>query len=486
MKTDEFKYQIFPILFRRDGKDIFITTIHGDFIWLPDESFRRLLDGSIYSENDTFQNLIARQIISIDRDQSVDVAATKLRSRKFFLYEFTSLHMLVTTLRCNQRCEYCQASCEGDEAFQFDMTIPIAKKIVDTIFESPSHCIKIEFQGGEPTLNWDVIPVAIEYAKELNKIHKKKLDFVLCSNLTAMTPEKFDYLSRQGVYLSTSLDGPKHLHDSCRKLRIGKSSHDLFEKNLELGRNIMGVDKIDALMTTTRFSLDRYKEIIDEYIRLGFPGIFLRALNPYGFAAEQAETLGYSSEEFFRFYVNCIEYILDINAKGTVFTEYYTALLFKRIMSSQSTGFVDLQSPSGAGISGVIYDYNGDVYPADEGRMLARMGDQRFKMGNVFKNQYKEIFSGEIMQEIVEKSCLETIPGCSDCVYSPYCGADPIRNYLEYGTLIGHNPGSNFCKKNMLIFDYLFEKIKNNDELFLNTVWNWITPNNQGLVYENV
>ena len=126
-------------------------------------------------------------------------------------------------------------------------------------------------------------------------------------------------------------------------------------------------------------------------------------------------------------------------------------------MSSESTGFVDLQSPSGAGISGAIYDYNGDVYPADEGRMLARMGDQRFKMGNIFENSYDEIFYGDIIKEIVENSCLETIPGCCDCVYSPYCGADPVRNCLEYKTIIGRNPGSNFCKKNMMIFDYIFQ-----------------------------
>lgn len=486
MKVASFNYEIMPLLFRREEDSIFVTTRHGDYYWMSERNFSKLLEGSLSLNNEVFQDLVARQIVSIDKNQSIDVAAAKLRSRKMFLREFTSLHMLVTTLRCNQRCEYCQVSCEGDDAVQFDMNIEIAKKIVDTIFKTPSQCIKIEFQGGEPTLNWEIIPFVVEYAKELNKIHKKKVDFVVCSNLTAMTKEKFEYLAIHEVYLSTSLDGPKDLHDGCRKQRIGNSSHDLFMKNLVLGREIMGNDKIDALMTTSKFSLGRYQEIIDEYMGLGFHGLFLRSLNPYGFASEQAEILGYTCEEFFKFYTQCLEHILDINAEGTVFTEYYTALIFKRIMTSQSTGFVDLQSPSGAGISGVIYDYNGDVYPADEGRMLARMGDQRFKMGNVVENSYNDIFFGEIVREIVENSCLETIPGCSDCVYSPYCGSDPIRNYLEYGSVIGHNPGSNFCKKNMLIFDYIFKKIKNNDDKFLNAAWSWITPNKQGVTYENV
>ena len=486
MKVASDKYEIMPLLFRREGEEIFITTHHGDYYWLSTQNFDRILNGSFRSDDQIFYDLLSRQILSVDTKQSIDVAAAKIRSRKMFLSEFTSLHMLVTTLRCNQRCEYCQVSCEGDESIQFDMKIETAKKIVDTIFCSPSKSIKIEFQGGEPTLNWNIIPFVIEYAKEINKIHKKHLDFVVCSNLTAISEEKFEYLAKHGAFVSTSLDGPEYLHDTCRKQRLGHSSHQLFVKNLDIGRKIMGLDKIDALMTTSNYSLDKYKEIIDEYIRLGFHGIFLRSLNPYGFAAEQAANLGYTSERFFEFYKNCMDYILEINASGTVFTEYYTALLFKRIMTSQSTGFVDLQSPSGAGISGAIYDFNGDVYPADEGRMLARMGDQRFKMGNVFTNTYKEIFTGNVLRELIENSCLETTPGCSDCVYSPYCGADPIRNYLEYGTLIGRNPGSNFCQKNMMIFDYIFQKIKTEDSFFFFFFFRWITPNNKVLAYENV
>ncbi|MCB5931780.1 His-Xaa-Ser system radical SAM maturase HxsB, partial [[Eubacterium] rectale] len=116
------------------------------------------------------------------------------------------------------------------------------------------------------------------------------------------------------------------------------------------------------------------------------------------------------------------------------------------------TGFVDLQSPSGAGISGVIYDYNGDVYPADEGRMLARMGNTHFKLGNVYSNSYDSIFDGELMHSIVKDSCIETIPGCSDCVYRPYCGVDVFRNYLENGRVDAVAPDSFFCKKQKLIF----------------------------------
>lgn len=86
--------------------------------------------------------------------------------------------------------------------------------------------------------------------------------------------------------ISTSLDGPKDLHDTNRPLQDKELDHHaIFEKHLSMIREIWGNnDCASALMTTSKYSLGRFKDIIDEYIRLGFNSIFLRSLNPYGFA----------------------------------------------------------------------------------------------------------------------------------------------------------------------------------------------------------
>jgi uncharacterized protein len=475
-----------PINYEYIDGQILITTDHGDFKWVSQKEFDTLLTGNLQASSAVFHDLQSKQIITHNVALAVDLAAAKIRSRKRYLYDFTSLHMLVTTVRCNQRCEYCQVSCEDDEAFKYDMSVETAKSIVDTIFKSPSQSIKIEFQGGEPTLNWPVITYVVEYATELNDIHKKHLDFVVCTNLTAITEDKLKYFADNNVYVSTSLDGPKQIHDFGRKNRNGTSAYETFVQNLELARCIVGEDHVDALMTTTLLSLKNCREIIDEYLRLGFNGLFLRDLNPYGFAAEQRDILGYDSIQFVQFYKECLDYILELNKQGTRVSEYYTALLFKRMMTSQSTGFVDLQSPSGAVISGVIYDYNGDVYPADEARMLARMGDRHFYMGNTTRDTFKHIFGSDIAREITAQSCLEIIPGCSDCVYHPYCGADPIRNYLEYGDLIGKQSQSNFCLKNKGIFEHLFEIVRQDDPKTLDILWSWISPGMDGGCHEVV
>lgn len=233
-------------------------------------------------------------------------------------------------------------------------------------------------------------------------------------------------------------------------------------------------ENVDVLMTTTAFSLDKIKQIIDEYLKLNFSGIFLRAINPYGFAVQHKNDFLYDSENFVVFYKKALDYILELNKQGFYFVEYYTTLLLTRILTPFSTGFVDLQSPSGAGISGVIYDYDGNVYPADEARMLAKMGDKYFVMGNVNTHSYKEAFGSEILQKITNESCLEVMPICNQCVFNPYCGADPIRNYLETKDIMGDRLNSNFCKKNKAIFTHLFSLIRQDDEQTNDIFWSWI------------
>jgi His-Xaa-Ser system radical SAM maturase HxsB len=227
-------------------------------------------------------------------------------------------------------------------------------------------------------------------------------------------------------------------------------------------------------MTTSKHSLGRFKDIVDEYVRMGMHNIFLRSLNPYGFAKQYKEKIGYPIEDFIENYKEGLDYIIELNKKGTYFVEGYASLLLKRMMTPFATGFVDLQSPAGVGIAGAIYDWDGNVYVADEGRMLARYKNYYFKLGNVNENTYQEIFNGNKLRNIINDSCTECLPMCSDCVFQPYCGADPVRNYSEQGDIVGHRPSSSQCKKNRAIMIYLFELLKKHDPEINRIFWSWI------------
>lgn len=470
-------YTLLPFQFGRfQGDQYLIVNESGEYHFFDRDELELLVKGILPASNRHFADLSSKQfLVTGNLVGAIDMVATRYRTRKRFLSNFTALHMLVLTLRCNQNCKYCQVSAESDSARHFDMTPEVAARSVEMAFMSPSPTIKIEFQGGEPTLNWETLVRAIEKAEELNIQKKKNLEFVVCTNLTSMTKKKLEFLRKHHVFISTSLDGPQYLHDKNRVLRSGGGTHQLFLENLQEAIDVCGHDKINALMTTTVESVNHLKEVVDEYVRLGFSGIFFRTLNPYGLSAHDGKGLSYSMAHFAQRFKGALDYLIEVNLKGIFFIEFFTSLFLSRILTPFSTGFVDLQSPAGAGISGVIYDYNGDVYPADEARMLARMGDRHFFMGNIFKNTYQEIFNGPVLHKLVAKSCVETMPGCASCVYRTYCGADPIRNYLETGNIIGRRPGNGFCEKNRAILNILFEKLKENNDDIMDVFWSWIT-----------
>jgi His-Xaa-Ser system radical SAM maturase HxsB len=469
-------YRLLPFRFERfNDREVFVVNEVGEFLFLDQQDFQNLLHYRLTPQNPVFLDLKGKHIVTdTEIDPVVEMLATKYRTKKSFLNSFTALHMVVPTLRCNSNCRYCQVSRKDVTAGGVDMDKPTAKKTIDLVFKSPSPAIKIEFQGGEPLLNLKMVKYIIEYAEWKNLFAKKRLEFVICTNLTLVNAAILRYLKKHHVYISTSLDGPKDLHNKNRPLQDTDNSYDAVIDKIALCRSFLGSDGVSALMTATRFSLGRFKDIVDEYRKQDFNVIFLRALNPYGFAKRESSSIGYSMEEFVSNYLEVLDDIIDINLQGTYFMEAFASLLLTRMLTPFSTGFVDMQSPAGVGISGVVYDYNGNVYVSDEARMLASTGDHKFLMGNVHKNTYEEIFSSEFMHSLISSSCLEALPQCSDCAFQSYCGADPVRNYSEQGDIVGHPSKSDICRRNKRIMRYLLELIKKNDKNIDNVLWSWI------------
>ena len=473
------EYSLLPFRFKRfNNEQVLLTNDVGEYIFIGNDDFDSLINGSIDTHSDVFYDLESKQIATTDSlDDVIPMLATKFRTKKSILRDFTSLHMVVPTLRCNSSCVYCQVARKNLEDHSADMTKETAKNVVKTIFESPSPCIKIEFQGGDPSTAFDMVKYIIEEAEYINLFKKRQLEFVICTNICLLTECMVEYLKKHKCFISTSLDGPRDLHNANRPLQNTEHTHEIFEEKLNMVRKVWGDPEcVSALMTTSKYSLGRFKEIIDEYVRLGFNNIFLRALNPYGFAKQYKEKIAYPVVAFIDNFIEGLDYLIELNRKGTYFVEGYTALLLRRMLTPYATGFVDLQSPAGVGIAGAIYDYDGSVYVSDEGRMMARFKNTFFRLGNVNENTYQEMFNGEHLHRILKSACNECLPECSYCVFQPYCGADPVRNLSEQGDMVGFRPTNEMCKKNKAIFNYLFELVKKNDAELNRIFWSWINP----------
>jgi His-Xaa-Ser system radical SAM maturase HxsB len=472
--TAPHSYHLLPFRFcRLNQEQEILVNEAGEYLIAASGTVRSIVRREIETGSDLFRSLRARHFLYDDQSSPLlDALATKYRTKRGFLEGFTRLHIFVITLRCEHSCVYCQVSRQTPDRHRYDMTRETADRALDLMFCSPARGLTLEFQGGEPLLNFDLIKYTVPRAKERAEKAGKHLNIVITTNLALATDEILRFCRDEEIDLSTSLDGPAFIHNANRP-RPSANSHELTVKGIERARDIVGHDHVSALMTTTRLSLSHPKEIIDEYVRLGFGSIFLRPISPYGFAVRTLSRIGYDVPAFLEFYKTGLDYIIRLNRQGTDLSEAYAKILLTKILTPFPTPFVDLQSPAGAGISVVVYNYEGDVYASDESRMLAEMGEKTFRLGNV-SDDYQTIFGGDRIRSLVESSIVESTPGCTDCAFQTYCGGDPVFHYATQGDLMGHRPTSAFCRRNMEIIRHLFSLLACEDAELYRVFFAWI------------
>ncbi|MDW3687609.1 His-Xaa-Ser system radical SAM maturase HxsB [Cupriavidus sp. CV2] len=460
------KYHLLPFRFEALNDDeVVLTNAVGEFTYLSRQKLEDLVAHRLTPADADYITLRSRQFLREEGDEaSLELLALKTRTKFSKLPNFTNLHLFVVSLRCDHSCQYCQVSRQSEDKGAFDMTRETADKALDLVFRSPNPAIKIEFQGGEPLLNFDLIRYVVQKAERRGQTEGRDLQFVITTTLALATDDILEFCRDHKIYLSSSLDGPEDLHNKNRP-RPGRDSHARFVSGLQRARDIVGYDSVSALMTTSPASLNRVKDIIDEYVKHGFDGIFLRHLSPYGFALKTKSFQAYNAERWLQFYKEGMAYILELNKAGVHFTEYYSSLILTKMLTSSDPGFVDLMNPAGAGIAAVVFNYDGDVYASDESRMLREMGDTTFRLGNVHQNSYEQIFTADALLNALEDSFTASAPMCSDCAFEPWCGADPVLHHGMYGDVLGRKPESEFCKRMMGVTKYLLDVMRNDEEV---------------------
>lgn len=464
--NEDFQYYLLPFRFHRinETTEIIVNEV-GDYQILPNGTFEKIVKKQIdkHKNAELYADLIANFFISEEPiTPLIDILATRYRTKKHFLNYFTGLHIFVITLRCEHTCHYCQVSRVTQNKDLYDMSIKNIDLGIDLMFRSPNPHLTMEFQGGEALLAFESIKYAVEKAEIIAQKTGKGLTKVICTNLALINDEILAYCKKHEILISTSLDGPKYVHDKNRN-KPHASSYDLTIKGIELTRKVLGHDRVSALMTTTKLSLDYPIEIVEEYFNLGFPGIFLRNISPYGFAL-RSEKSKYDTDKFLSFYKKALDRILEYNFNGHLFTEDLAKIFLTKILTPFNVGFVDLQSPGGL-INGVIvFNYDGNVYATDESRMLAEQKDYTFRIGTL-NDSYHDLFFGEKAFEIAQVWANETLAGCSECAFQQYCGADPVHNHATQGNMYGFRPNSDFCQKNMEIIRHLIDLMESDKRI---------------------
>lgn len=442
--------------FKKFNKDYLITNDFGRFAFLSDSQFKEFISKENVEDADKREELINKYFLY--EDSSIffdDKAIHNLRNSKNYLFGSTQLQIFVVTTSCNLNCVYCQAQ-SGECKPNGFMTKEIAKKSVDIALQSPTRNLDFEFQGGEPLLNFDIIKYIVEYS-ESTKINRN-INYSIVTNLTLITDEMIEFIKKYNINISTSLDGNEILHNKNRPFINGGDTFSKVKEKIQCLKK-EGI-MIGAIQTTTKESLNYYKEIIDTYIMLGFDNLFIRPLTPLGNATENWNEIGYTSEEFITFYIKSLEYIFEKNKNGIAMREGHTSIFLSKILNGISQNYMELRSPCGASIGQIAYYYNGNIYTCDEGRMLAEMGDESFCLGTVFDNEYNSLMDCTKCKAVCSASILESLPSCSDCVYQQFCGVCPIVNYSTNKDIYEKSPNGYKCSIYRGMLDFVFDNIK--------------------------
>jgi His-Xaa-Ser system radical SAM maturase HxsB len=454
--------------FRKFNDKYLITNDAGKYLFIGSDTLKGLVQGNIDYNNTDYAALKENFFVSDEHPEVfINKIVTSIQGNKNYLFSGTCLHIFVVTNICNANCIYCQARDREDNQSGM-MDLETARRAVDVALQSPEKFLSFEFQGGEPLLNFSAIKEIVEYSNM--KKGDKVIEYNVVTNLTLMTDEILDFFIENNVNIATSIDGNEELHNKNRPMKDGSNAYRLVSSKMD---EIRQKYCISAIETTTRYSLNHYRELVDTYVLLGMKSIFIRPLTRLGFANAHWNSIGYDADEFVEFYKKSLNYIIDLNQQGVHITEGHALIFLNKILVGYASNYMELRSPCGASIGQMAYYYDGNVYTCDEGRMLAEMGNDMFKIGNVYYDDYNDMMNSNACKATCAASITECVPGCCECAYQPYCGNCPIINSVENGDLYSKEAQNFRCEVYKGILDTLFEIIYEKGDRF-DVIQTWI------------
>ena len=451
---------VLPVKVRALHKGCLVVNDTGRFFLAANSFLTRALDDKL--SFDDFENLTAEgHIVDITDNFALHSHAYAVADRLDHAGKLDYL-ILVPTLRCNLDCSYCQVSRAGLNQAGFDWDDATLEAVLNIIDELTTDSIKIEFQGGEPTIRPDLLSAVIERCQRF--AHKQ---FVICTNLQSISDEILTIFDRDDVYISTSLDGTVAAH---RDNRTGAGT-DAFLANLSYLVSRYGAGKISALPTLDPRNLANIDEMIDTFSSFGVVSIFLRPINFQGFARKRHKESREQDENWRAYYERFVRRIIERNwlDRSRVLEESYFSICLRRVFQPGADRHVDLSNPNPIGVDYVVIDYDGTVFPTDEARMLARSGVIDLSIGDVHNG-----WDTPKRHALNEGSTNQFDPSCSVCAYQPFCGRDLVDDLARYGRVDIERTDTEFCRRHLHIYDFLFDLVYSDDPAVHYSLAQWL------------
>lgn len=444
---------ILPFNFERISEhNVFISNLAGYSLTIKNEHLHELISLGETSDEEVNKNLVSKFFISEDIVLTEKILASAFGKKLQNEMHFSPIFMIVPTLRCDHTCKYCQVSRASLTAGQYDLDENLIPNIISHIKKLSSKPYKIEIQGGEPLLRFDLIQKI--YQEAADKLGEDNIEFIITSSLSLLSDEMIFWSKEKPIFYSVSLDGTELIHNKNRVLPKG-NSYQLVVKNIKKLQNAIGKSRVATVTTVTKALLDDPMALLLAHREVEIFDMFIRPISPYGFAKGKND---YTIEEYLDFYEKLLNLIIHFNDEGIPFVEHSAAIHIKRLRNPNFCGYADLKSPSGLIFNSLLFNYDGKLYGSDESRMLQKVfPDINFSIGDIESLSFTQ---NPIYHQILSNSLNMLQIGCEKCAFQPFCGSDPCQNISLFGEPVGDKSLSRFCSYHKGMFKLLVRKIE--------------------------
>ena len=411
--VDDLAYDIIS-LFETESRESIILKMR--------DKYHDVTEDEIVSCCDQIDNLKTNK--KLFTEDSFEPMAGTLKAKTSGVIKALCLHIAHT---CNLNCSYCFASqgkYHGDRAL---MSFEVGKRALDFLVENSGkrRNLEVDFFGGEPLMNFDVIKKLVEYARSIEKEKNKNFRFTLTTNGVLVDDDVIDFANKEMSNVVLSLDGRREVHDRYRVDYSGRGSWDLVVPKFQRFVEKRGGKNYYMRATFTHANPD-FLEDIKTMLDLGFTELSMEPV-----VAAEGDPAALTEEDkpiVMKQYENLAKLMLERDCEGKPFTFYHYMIdlkggpcIYKRI------------SGCGSGTEYMAVTPWGDLYPCHQ-----FVGDEKFKLGNI----YEGVTNTDIQNDFAScnvyarkecKECWAKLYCSGGCAANAYHSTGSVRGVYKYG-----------------------------------------------------
>ena len=439
--------------YKLNGCNIVLDTVSGAIHSVDEVAYDIISMYKTHSENEIAEEILKRYGDSVTRkdveeclediaqleadgqlftqDNYADMAGT-LKERSGDVVKALCLHVAHT---CNLNCAYCFASQGRFHGEQALMSFEVGKQALDYLVahSGTRHNLEVDFFGGEPLMNWDVVKQLVHYARSIEKEAGKNFRFTLTTNGMLIDDDVIDFVNREMSNVVLSLDGRKEIHDRLRVDYKGEGSYDRIVPKFQKLVKARGNTRYYMRGTFTHANPDFTKDLF-HMADLGFTELSMEPVvcAPDDPAALTPEDIEIVKDQYEILALDMLR--REREGKPITFYHYMIDLeagpcIYKRL------------SGCGSGTEYMAVTPWGDLYPCHQ-----FVGDSAYKLGDVWQG-----VTNTALREQFRACNAYSRPDCKVCWARLYCSGGCAANaYHASGSISGiYKPGCELFKKRM-------------------------------------